>query len=129
MRKRNLENALRFLQEKIDKGFLGNKEMRIAYFFGIMEALDVMTRVAGLHLLTPFERETFIGSAKANLFSAADCEGLGENLKFLNESGDEDVARSSMVAASLNTALGLSLTEFERLELENNISMLKYGKK
>ncbi len=114
------------IKEHLDDKLLSQKEKE-QFMKGLFFALDAMTRLAILKIaLTPFEREIFIQSAKTWIFNEA-CERTMQTSEMTekSKSGWPEIAFCLMAAKELNDKLGLSLSEEEKLQLENAVAMAK----
>lgn len=124
-----LEDGLSSFCDKIkehlnDKEFSGPQKEQ--FVEGLFFALHAMSRFAPLLILTPFERETFIESAKAWIYSEAEACGMNtEKLQELEKSGRPWMACCLMAAEKLNEKLGVPLSTEEKLQLGNAIAMAK----
>lgn len=97
------------------------------YLEGVFHLADAMTRYANPKELNPFERENFIGSIKAWVYSEIFHLGLDSQtrMKPLIETDAVYVALAMKFAANLQEELGISLTFEEQITLNNVTAVIE----
>jgi len=116
-----LEENLKIFYEQMDDRLkdLSPKEQQ-QYLEGLVHAFDAITRYASPEHLTPVEKEEFIGSAKTWAYSKTHHLKLDpeKRMRSLVETDSDGVAKSYVFAARVQEAMGIILSNHERMRLQ-----------
>ncbi len=97
-----------------------SEEEQQQFLEGILITLDAMQRYANLGLLSPLEREKFIGYVKSDVYSRTMHKGLDSETHMtpIMDGDAEYKAKSLGIAAKVQEALGMEVDFRDKMEIE-----------
>lgn len=102
-------------------------EQQQQFLEGAVYAFDAVQRHAPLGVLTPLDRELFLGSVIANTYSRTYHWNLDPetNMKPLVESEDLGRAQSTVAAAAIHEGMGLAISLEQKMRVKQDCMLLQ----